>query len=223
MCFLKIVCISDTHNRLNKIINNIPDGNLLIHCGDLTGRGEIWEIENELDKLEKLNDKFNDTILIAGNHDFGFERHSPLMEQMCKERDITYLNDSGVDLNGIKVWGSPVSPRFFNWAFNRDRGEDIKKHWDLIPDDTNILITHVPPYRILDELVYPNGDGKNNFVGCEELSKKIVTLEKLRYHFFGHIHFWGGLQKTVGNVTYFNASICDELYMPSNPITVVDY
>lgn len=229
---MHIVAISDTHNRLKNMMHNIPDGNLLIHCGDLTGRGEIWEIENELDKLALLNPKFNDTILIAGNHDFGFERHAPLMEQLCKERDIIYLNDSGVDLNGVKVWGSPVSPHFYSWAFNRRRTEQehfnfgggyIKDHWDLIPQDTNILITHGPPMGILDDLVFPDGSLKGEQVGCEELKKKIETLPELRYHVFGHIHNWGGQQKTIGNVTYCNASICDERYIPSNPVTVVDY
>ena len=57
------------------------------------------------------------------------------MEKECKDRHIIFLNDSGCVLENIKIWGSPVQPWFYDWAFNRTRGAEIKKHWDLIPKD----------------------------------------------------------------------------------------
>jgi len=86
-----------------------------------------------------------------------------------------------VIIEGVKFYGSPWQPRFFDWAFNLDRGEEIKKKWDLIPMDTDVLITHGPPYGILD-LTH---EGEK--VGCEELMKAVLRVQP-KIHIFGHIH-----------------------------------
>lgn len=229
---MKIVAISDTHNKLNKIINTIPDGDLLIHAGDLTGRGEIWEVEKELDYLAHLNDKFKDTVIIAGNHDWLGELNPTLMKQMCDDRDITYLDNSGVEIDGVEIWGSAWTPWFYSWAFNARRTETeqkafggvyIKDIWDKIPEGTDILITHGPPAMILDEVTMANGDSYDppRNVGCDELYEAIKRI-KPDLHIFGHIHCNHGVLSLDGT-NFHNVAICDEMYYPSNPIQVIDY
>lgn len=121
---------------------------------------------------------------------------------------VVYLNDSSVEIEGIKIWGSPITPWFNDWAFNRDRGSEIKKHWDLIPDDIDILVTHGPPFGILDETVY----GKRT--GCEELLLRVYQV-KPKYHIFGHIHKDYG-SFTKGEITFINASVLDDWYEMRN-------
>jgi len=118
-------------------------------------------------------------------------------EQYLADKDIIYLNDTGTTIEGLKIWGSPVQPEFFNWAFNRERGEDICKHWDLIPDDTDILITHGPAFGILDRVL------EGEYVGCSDLLKKIKQI-KPKIHAFGHIHEAYGQCEEDGT-TFINA------------------
>jgi len=215
---LKIVCISDTHTMHNQI--KIPEGDIILHGGDISYRGTKQEIKEFLEWYEQLN--FKHKILIAGNHDWGFEKDPNFFAAMCKGYGITYLNDSGIELEGIKFWGSPVQPAFCDWAFNRARSEEsskdpydnmdyqydtIKPHWDKIPKNTDVLITHGPPHGILDETVR----GKLN-VGCEELLKAIARV-KPKLHVFGHIHEARGI-KVINGVTHMNASSVDLSYNP---------
>ena len=91
------------------------------------------------------------------------------------------------------------------------------------PNDTKILITHGPPYGILDQSSFADGTLRKEHLGCEDLMNRIKELKELDLHFFGHIHTPGGEQKHVDGVSFYNASICDEQYYPGNPITIVDY
>lgn len=225
---LKFTCISDTHNKHKQM--DIGEGDVLIHAGDATGRGESEEIIPFLNWFSKQ--KFLHKILIAGNHDFGFEKDSQRYEQICKDLGIIYLNDSGVTIEGINIWGSPVQPEFCNWAFNRridqhvvkDKDIDyyhvypqkihpwIKPHWDLIPEDTHILITHGPALGILDEV--RDFDGTSRFTGCPHLMDAIKK-RKILAHIFGHIHEQYGVLCKDG-VYYINASQLNRSYMHTN-------
>jgi len=109
----------------------------------------------------------------------------------------------------IHIWGSPVQPRFGNWAFNRDRGADIDRHWQLIPENTDILLTHGPPKGILDKTF------QNLEVGCEMLLQKIEQIQP-KYAIFGHIHEAYG-QVTKNNIHFINASVVNLRYMVVNP------
>lgn len=206
---LKIDCISDTHNKHKKII--LPGGDILIHAGDMSGRGQSGEILPFLDWY--ADQDYSHLILIPGNHDFGFEKEPARYAQECKDRKIILLNDSAHEIDGIKIWGSPIQPWFHNWAFNRGRGSDIKRHWDMIPEDTEILITHGPPRGILDD-VRPMSVYRDN-VGCEELDKRIQQT-KVKLHVFGHIHESAGYRYLEGR-TYVNASSLDGMYMYNAP------
>ena len=203
---MKLVFLSDTHCKHNKI--KVPEGDCFIFCGDMSYRGDIQEINDFVFFLKKLSHKHK--IVIAGNHDFCFEDERRVQaEELIKSAGAEYLNDSGIEIEGIQFWGSPIQPYFFNWAFNRQRGEDIKKHWDFIPLETEVLITHGPPKGILDRT-------KNNEeVGCEELLKKVMKV-KPKIHAFGHIHEGYGMIQKEGT-TFINASSLNFRYQYTNP------
>jgi Icc-related predicted phosphoesterase len=172
-----------------------------------TSRDSSGEILPFLDWFAEQD--YSHLVMIAGNHDFGFEKEPGRYVQECKDRNIILLNDSGYDMGGIKVHGSPIQPWFHSWAYNRHRGADIKRHWDMIPEDTEILITHGPPHMILDD-VRPGSVYRDN-VGCEELAKRILQT-KVKLHVFGHIHESAGYKYLDGR-TYVNASSLDGMYM----------
>jgi Icc-related predicted phosphoesterase len=223
---MKLVILSDTHgqhadSRLNRelldIFNQDPDS-VLIHCGDVSGRGFIWEIEMFVEWYDSL--PFKHKIFIAGNHDFSFEESPDFTNDILKDigKSIIYLQDSGITIDGVNFWGSPVQPRFYDWAFNRD--EDIQNHWDLIPDSTNVLITHGPPHGILDKTKREN---KN--VGCPMLLNKIKNLSDLRVSAFGHIHEASGIQDDfldLPGVIFVNGSFLDLSYKPVNSPYIIE-
>ena len=129
--------------------------------------------------------------------------------------NIKYLLDQQTEIFGLKIWGSPWQPEFYNWAFNLPRnGEDLKEKWFWIPSDCDILVTHGPAYGHLDI----SGYGGQN-VGCELLRERVDVIKPL-IHCFGHIHGSAGY-KFDGNTHYFNASILDERYEYRNkPMTI---
>lgn len=227
---ISIVPISDTHNQLRKIIDKgrIPNADMIIHAGDATGRGEEWEIKKFCEEYGSLPHKHK--IFTPGNHDWGFERDPAKYRKMCEDHGIICLINEGVTIEGIKIYGSPESPWFYDWAFNKARNAneaafhncpEIKPYWDMIPPDTDILVTHGPAYGILDELVFVDGTPKGQFVGCEELLKRVQEI-KPDLHIFGHIHAGYG-QKHINGTSFYNAAVCDEMYSPSNEIMVIDY
>ena len=205
ICFdMKLVVISDTHNMHDH--KNIPDGDVLIHAGDITGRGQLSMLEDFMVWMDFLPHKHK--IVIAGNHDFCFQNNNDIKARWLVNKYATYLEDSSVVIDGIKFYGAPWQPEFNNWAFNLPRGEALREKWALIEDDTNVLITHGPPQGILDWC--PGGS-----VGCTELLQRTTELKHLKYHFFGHIHEGYGVEKH-GDLTYANASICNRSYKPFN-------
>ena len=216
---MKLVCISDTHERLARMQHKVPDGDVLVHAGDLTMRGSIPALEKEAEWFKSQPHKHK--VVIAGNHDFCFQNanHNKAVK-IFEDAGVTYLQDSSVTIDGVKFYGSPWQPWFHNWAFNLQRGKDIAIQWAKIPDDTNVLITHGPPHKILD-LVEGSLYRPAENVGCEDLLNRINQLKNLKYHIFGHIHLCHGTQK-VGDVTFVNASTCTEQYEALNEPIVVE-
>lgn len=223
---MKIICISDTHTRTSF---EIPHGDILIHAGDATFRGDyaqVWEFAKWYGKLSHSK-----KIFIAGNHDWGFERQPEVFRSMMEDNGIIYLEDSAVEIERIKIYGSPYSPEFCGWAFGYSRhdGESIRK-WSQIPDDTQILVTHGPPKGILDltagyEEITPSGIGRYSppeHAGCFDLRERVRGLKNLKIHCFGHVHSGYGMTEIDG-VTYVNASICNEQYKPINAPVVIDW
>ena len=206
---MRIVCISDTHNLTETI--PVPDGDLLLHAGDLTMAGSAREIERAQRWLAGLPHRRK--VVIAGNHDFLFEREPHAARSLMQA--VTYLQDELVDVDGLKIWGSPWQPWFYDWAFNLRRGPEIRAKWDLIPQGIDILLTHGPPAghggrtRMGDE------------AGCLDLLAAVRRVRP-RLHVFGHIH--EGYGTTQAGVTRcVNASLCDADYRAVNAPVVLDW
>jgi Icc-related predicted phosphoesterase len=205
---MKIVLISDTHNKHTNLF--IPQGDMIMCAGDVSMRGKKEEIHTFLQWFSELPHTYK--ILIAGNHDRAFEQYPALCKKMIPE-NVIYLNDGGINIEGINIWGSPITPYFFDWAFNRYRGLHIQKHWEIIPEDTDILITHGPPLGYGDKLDPMFVRGGVTRVGCEDLLYHIEKI-KPKLHVFGHIHEEGGFIKSNGDTLFINASSLDEYYWP---------
>lgn len=237
---MKLVLISDTHNLHRALTSRrmgdiLPDGDLLIHTGDFSGVGNKGEVLAFIDWCQNIVDRYTHGIVfIAGNHDKSFDpRFRNYFEQVERTGDvsnkkpiwlqqilsdlelsdygITYLENSSVEIEGIKIWGSPITPWFHGdrWGFNKYRGPEIKAVWDEIPQDADIVLTHGPVAYKLDYVPY-----SMEYVGCEDLKTAVHRVKPL-IHVSGHIHEGYGYDYDV-DTHYFNASICDQWYDPKN-------
>lgn len=210
---MRIVCISDTHNHHRQIEQDLVDGDVIIHSGDMTSRGVEYEVVEFLQWFSNLK-QYKHKILIAGNHDFLFDENKLIAREILSQfPNIIYLEDSFIKIDGVKFYGSPHQPTFFNWAFNVERGEKIRRYWELIPNDVDILITHGPAYGYGDIV------SSRIRVGCVDLRDRILEIQPI-YHICGHIHEGYGIYKTEGT-TFINASMLDKNYEYTNkPILI---
>lgn len=216
---MKILCISDTHTKhlqipVKDLENESNEIDMIIHAGDISSGGYVEEVKQFLKWYNSLN--FKHKIFIAGNHDFYFERFpkEEIDAMLAQYPNVTYLNDSGIEIEGYKIWGSPVQPWFYNWAFNR-RGTEICKHWDMIPLDTDILITHGPAKGYLDLTM------RGDVTGCPYLLIKISELKNLKLFVHGHIHEAYGKIEFPDGGTFINASVLNHRYeMQNKPILI---
>jgi Icc-related predicted phosphoesterase len=197
---LKFVAISDTHCRHRSL--RLPKGDVLLHAGDISYRGEKKEIEDFLDWFAQQ--PHTHKIFIAGNHDFFFEREKTAKIKSLIPESVHYLKDEEIIINNIKIWGSPYTPWFFRWAFNKRRGLPMAKHWENIPNDADIILTHGPAYGVLDMLV------NEEHAGDKDLLNKLVSI-KPKVHVCGHIHESYGSTKRHG-IKFINACILNEGY-----------
>ncbi|XP_033745150.1 metallophosphoesterase MPPED2-like [Pecten maximus] len=237
---VRVVCISDTHSKVEmKDPEMIPHGDILLHAGDFTMKGEPNAVNTFNKFLGQLPHKHK--IVIAGNHDISFDDFimsktslDPMLGSMQKYRDqmkslgvkcvrdlmtnCIYLEDAMVSLYGINIYGSPWQPTYASgrWGFNLCRGEPLLQKWKHIPTNTDILITHGPPVGYGDEAK------GGNHVGCVELLNVVQKLVKPKYHVFGHIHEGYGMS-TDGCTTFINAATCTTRYRPVNPAIVFDF
>ena len=205
---MKIVLIADTHNRHREL--TLPDGDVLVHAGDMTTGGTLEEVEEFNSYLGELPHRHK--IVIAGNHDFCFELEPEPAVALLS--NATYLQDEATTVEGIVFFGSPWQPRFFNFAFNLTRGPEIREKWDLIPEDVDILVTHGPPRGFGDQTVYAEE------VGCRDLLAAVERV-KPHVHVFGHIHEGAGIYSN-GRTKFINASCCDRAFEPVNPPIVLE-
>jgi len=207
---MRIVAISDTHGQHGVI--ELPPGDLLIHAGDVSKHGAWPEIERFLAWFGAQPHPHK--VLVAGNHDFWFEDARDAEVRAAIPPGVTYLNDRGAEIGGLRVWGSPVQPWFHDWAFNRRRGADIRAHWNLIPPAVDVLITHGPAFGVLDA----TESGCN--VGCDDLRDALERVRP-RLHVCGHIHEGYG-QTSLDGIQCINASMLDENYRLVHEPIVVD-
>lgn len=243
---MRITHISDTHNKHNQLNGKLPGGDLLIHSGDISSIGREKEVERFINWFNGI-DNYTNKIFIAGNHDLSFDSEilfrnkSEYFDRVQYDglasvgkpqwldillnselnSNVFYLENSFVEFDGIKIWGSPISPSFgYGWAFNKDRGNDIAAVWNSIPTDTDIVITHSPIYGYRDKTyrTYEN-------VGCADLLHKLNEV-KPHLHFSGHIHEDYGyvpIQYGDWNGYAFNGCTCNLSYDPINEPISFDY
>ncbi|MFT4761505.1 MAG: Icc-related predicted phosphoesterase [Paraglaciecola sp.] len=210
---MKITFISDTHGKHGELTTAIPkDTELLIHAGDLSSMGKPEELSKFLNWYNDL--PIPNKIFIAGNHDFLPEESPSLFRSILDNfPNLIYLENEEVVIENIKIWGSPITPFFFNWAFNRQRGPKIRRYWEAIPEDVDILVTHGPPLNFGDRTT------QGELVGCKDLLD-IVEKIKPKYHTFGHIHEGYGRYENDAT-TFINASVVDARYeMVNAPVSI---
>jgi Icc-related predicted phosphoesterase len=219
---MRIVCISDTHCQR---WYDLPPADLLIHAGDHTIHGSEFELEQQKNWLMELAPQYRCVVTIPGNHDGDMEKKFARYKAEWADAGIVLLNEESFVFDGVKIYGSPITPRFGYMAFNRERGAEIKKHWNAIPGDTQLLITHGPPYGILDAMKYVFhapalwGDvfeqqrtepiESVEHVGCQEMLRRLDCLPDLKLHVFGHIHPEYG-DRHIRGVTFVNACMSGE-------------
>lgn len=217
---MRVVFTSDTHEQHYKLA--VPDGDVFVHAGDFTMTGgRVW-VESFNTWLGTLPHKHK--IVIAGNHDRSFDIDPMNALAYGQERlpNATYLLNTGIEIDGVKFWGSPYTPFFSSdyWKFHYDRAEG-EAMWAKIPEGLDVLITHGPASKHLDMTL------EGVTAGCYDLHKRIGDLIKIdkapRYHVFGHIHEAYG-RKDIGDCSILlNVSAVDRMYrLRENPCVVVD-
>lgn len=225
---LNVTFLSDTHTRTNFDIK-LPGGDILIFTGDCMSTGYN---QNELDDflLWLKDQKYTYKICIAGNHDRICESFPKYMVKDIFEKyyddGVRYLQDEEIEVLGLRIYGTPWQPFFCNWAFNVSDGETLKKIYKQCPEGLDILMSHCPPYGILDKShkpnIYLNTNGEES-LGSVELLETIQEMkDKPKVVVFGHIHGDGGKIEEIDGVKYINASICDEKYIPNNNIISIE-
>jgi len=219
---MKITILSDTHTKHRYCENDLPGGDLLIHAGDFMNSGynpiEAMEFFEWFDEIDNYDFK----VFIAGNHDRWMQDKTEESKGILTGyKTIDYLQDDWMivgdsdphdpNVKTAKIYGSPWQPEFYNWAFNLPRnGDELKSKWDMIHEDTDILITHGPAWGFLDDVE----GNRNVHLGCELLAERIKQI-KPKIHICGHIHSGYG-HYYDGHTHYFNASVLNERYSYSH-------
>lgn len=188
---MRIICVSDTHGYHE--LTQVPDGDILVHAGDITRHGGLDDVE-EFDRwLGKLPHRHK--VVVCGNHDWCFQEKPA--EARARITNAIYLEDSGCGVEGVRFYGSPWTPLFYDWAFMLSE-EELAAKWELIPSGVDVLVTHGPPHGILDRT------NRDEDAGSRSLFDRAFELRP-RLHVFGHIHEAAGITEIAG-ITFVNAS-----------------
>jgi Icc-related predicted phosphoesterase len=210
---MKIVCISDTHSKVIPD-DQIPECDVIIHAGDITNNGKIFWLQQQAEWFRHLVDtKCLHLCCIGGNHDFildGFRKENSeyALDSVFASNRVHYLRDSSVTLRfmgrekPVKFYGTPWTISG-EWAFSEMDRYKRREIFDKIPMDTDILVSHGPPYGVLDRC--DNGSHGYGSVGDLELLGAVERVRPL-VHCFGHIHDGAGLTK-IGGTTFVNAAV----------------
>ena len=171
---MKVVCTGDTHGLHENL--NIPDGDLFIHVGDISDSGRLEDYLSFNRMLSTLSHK--NKIILSGNHDLLFELKTNSLTDVLSNG--IYLKHGLIEIDSLKIWGSSWQPELFG------------RSWLEIPDHIDVLITHIPPFGVLDNI----HGGKN--LGSKSLLKIIHTLNP-KFVVFGHVHESYGIEKRTYN------------------------
>lgn len=207
---MRIVALSDTHMSQVKV----PDGDVLVHAGDLAWMGTVGEVQGALDWLLSLPHKRK--ILVPGNHDRLFQDCPSLARSMTQ--DITVLIDESTKIDGKLFYGSPWTPEFMNWSFMLS-GDQLQRRWECMPSHgIDVLVTHGPPFGVLDGV--PESEYVTRRRGDHALGDRIDRVKPL-VHIFGHIHPGHGSVENP-STRFYNVAICDDAYRPVHEPTIID-
>jgi Icc-related predicted phosphoesterase len=208
---MKIWHISDTHTYHNLL--DVPENvDMVIHSGDATNPKDPYLSEDEMQNfiywysLLPIKHK----VFVAGNHDVCIEKNF-IKKDDFERAGIIYLENDYIEVKGIKIWGSPVTPTFGEWAFMKARHK-THELWQQIPDDTDIVVVHGPPATILD-LSY-NRENQLEFCGDSALMKRLLDINP-KLCLFGHIHNC----KDIINAGTRKLSIRDTIYSNGSVVT----
>jgi Icc-related predicted phosphoesterase len=208
---MKITAISDTHGNHSQV--EIPEGDIIVHCGDFAGKSNLDEVVDFCDWFTGLN--FRHRILVAGNHDRYVKKRETEFLKIAADRNIIYLENRSVRIQNYNFYGSPYSKKFApGSAFLYTDEPEARKLWNLIPKETDILITHGPPLGYGD---YSTEEKKH--AGCPFLLEKVKEIKPL-LHIFGHIHTGFGIE-IDGDTLFANASLADETWNIVNKPLVI--
>lgn len=205
---MDLVIFGDTHELHREI--EVPDGDILIYTGDFT------MFSKSLRAIEDFNDWLGELphlhkLVVPGNHEFFLEANPGRRSLLS---NATVLIEDSITINGLRLYGSPMTP-LYGGAFGKSSPTDRKRHWAKIPDDTTVLVTHGPPYGILDR-----SPGQMERMGDPELRERIRELRSLRLHVFGHVHGAYGTAEVDG-VTFANVALMGPLGdLAHNPVVM---
>lgn len=186
---MHILHLSDTHGQHHKL-SKLPNADIIIHSGDVSFAGSEDEVEDFIQWFCELPHKYK--VFIAGNHDNYLYEHS--IGELPK--NCFYLCNSQVEIEGITLYGLPL---FLEEVMSGHYDENIQK----IPSNIAVLITHQPPYSILDR-------SAGVHYGSAQLLEKVMEI-KPKYHLFGHVHdAYGVYQK--GKTTFINSGLLNTNY-----------
>ena len=186
---MKILHMSDTHGLHGKL-GNLPYADVVVHSGDLSFSGSVYEAEDFIRWFSSL--PYRHKVFIAGNHDSCFCD----AEVTGLPDNVHYLCNSSVIIEGVKLYGMPM--------FMEDLADgSYDRNIRAIPEDTDVLITHQPPYKILDF-------SENRHYGDKGIWKRVMEVVP-RFHLFGHIHNAYNMY-TFKQVAFSNASLVDNDY-----------
>ena len=213
---MKILHISDTHGFHSRFPDEkFKDIDIVIHSGDCSNYKDAYrnaiEVADFIEWYKNVPVKYK--IYVAGNHDTSIERKRITKEDF-EANGIIYLENSFVNINGVKFYGTPVTPSFNDWAFMKAR-DKTHKVWEAIPEDTRVLIVHGPPKGIRD--LSFDRDGKLEFCGDNALMKRCISLQNtLKFVCFGHIHNMDGVYNqgistfSMTQTVFSNAACVDD-------------
>lgn len=215
---MKLVCVSDTHGFHREVV--VPPGDVLVHAGDITGKGEI---DVALDCAAWMAEQpHKHKIVVPGNHDFCFDISQTKYDARARDAfealGVHFLIDTARTLDGIKFYGSPWVPNLNTWAF-WDRGRD---RFESAPCDIDVLVTHGPPAGVRDIAGAPGSTLRYTHCGSQHMVRYINRCPKLKLHIFGHVHESYGRSSPTNPIIFVNACICTGAYEPTNAPIVVE-
>jgi len=220
---MKIAFIADMHGMLDF---KVDPCDLLVMAGDICPcRGFPYQAcmfqENWLNvelRYWLADQPIKECVAIAGNHDWIWDMADTMVPKM--NANFHYLCDESIEYMGLKIYGTPQQKVFNDWAFNREPGV-LKRYFDNIPEGLDILITHTPPYKILDKVDFDNFKGHE---GCKILKARIMEMKQPpKINVFGHMHGEYGIEEVdyIPGVKFINCSLVNEAYkLVKKPIYV---